>query len=191
MKKTISKILLVGLIGILSLTAIVSASEVDYGAAGAMTKESYTLEVMLTYAIQDEYLAHAEYEKIMEKFGEQRPFANIIKAEEKHIELLEALFEKYNIEVPRDTAEEYATIPNSIADAMKAGIQAEKDNIAMYEKFLSKDLPEDIKIVFESLENASQNHLRAFERGSQGGDKTWSKNSGGFRGMPGGWNRYR
>ena len=38
---------------------------------------------MLTYAIQDEYLAHAEYDYILKNFGDQRPASNIIKAEEK------------------------------------------------------------------------------------------------------------
>ncbi|MCK5008763.1 MAG: DUF2202 domain-containing protein [Spirochaetales bacterium] len=36
------------------------------------------------------------------------------------------------------------------------------DNIAMYESFLQEDLPEDVRDLFERLQQASENHLRAF-----------------------------
>ena len=43
---------------------------------------------MLGYAIQDEYLARAEYYMIMDKFGKIKPFSNIVEAGEYHIKLL-------------------------------------------------------------------------------------------------------
>ncbi|MPN44592.1 hypothetical protein SDC9_192157 [bioreactor metagenome] len=33
----------------------------------------------------------------------------------------------------------------------------------MYEQFLEQDLPADVRVVFESLMHASENHLRAFQ----------------------------
>lgn len=141
------------------------ADDIDFGAKGAESDDQITIEEMLKYAIQDEYLARMEYEKIMDEFGAQRPFSNIIKAEEYHIELLTPLLEKYGVEVV-DESENYVAIPDSVNEALEVGIQAEIDNIAMYEKFMENDLPSDIELVFEELMNASKNHLSAFERTS-------------------------
>ncbi len=44
------------------------------------------------------------------------------------------------------------------------GVQAEIDNIAMYEKFMTYDLPENIYNVFEALKRGSDSHLLAFEK---------------------------
>lgn len=166
--KSIKKIVAGMAIGLMLFTNISFATTDDYGASGAKNKESYTLEEMLDYAIQDEYLAKSEYEKIMEIYGEQRPFSNIMKAEEQHISLLKPLFESYDLEMPKDTSKDHLIIPESLDEIFKIGVVAEVENIAMYEKFLSQDnLPEDVKDVFEALKNASENHLKAFERNSE------------------------
>ena len=57
--------------------------------------------------------------------------------------------------------------PENIKTALEIGVQAELDNIAMYEAFLEEDLPEDVRDVFERLMAASKNHLEAFRRGLQ------------------------
>ena len=135
-----------------------------YGAAGAEEDPSYTLEEMLTYAIQDEYLARAEYEKIIQEFDVTRPFTNIMQAEETHIALLIPLFETYDIEIPEDTSGDHLIIPSELKAIFEIGVQAEIDNIAMYESFLKEDLPDDIRSAFESLKAASESHLLAFEK---------------------------
>jgi hypothetical protein len=146
-------------------------SEVDkvldiegYGASGALADTELSIVDMLMYAMQDEYLAHSEYELIIDKFGEQNPYVNIMAAEENHIVSLTEIYTAYGLSVPEDISDEYVVIPDSLLEAAKTGVQAEIDNIAMYERFLGYDLPEDIKIVFESLKAASENHLEAFER---------------------------
>jgi len=142
------------------------AADTSFGAAGAVADSDYTLEEMLTYAIQDEYLAQAEYAAIMEKYGVQRPFSNIIKAEGTHIELLLPLFEVYGIAVPVNDAADRTVLPATVAESLAAGVDAEVKNIAMYEDFLQEELPADVIAVFEKLEAASENHLAAFERSS-------------------------
>lgn len=148
-------------------TANLSVVEVSqtsgFGSSGAKADTELSKEKMLTYAIEDEYLARKEYEVIMNKYGIQKPFSNIIKAEEQHILNLKGLFEKYNIPLPEDKASEYAVVPASLNEAYKAGVNAEIENINMYEKFLKEDLPEDIKDTFIALKDASKNHLAAFE----------------------------
>lgn len=139
-----------------------SDSQTLYGATAVSENTEYTVEQMLTFAIQDEYLAHEEYTQIIATFGEVNPFANIVKAEENHIDALTRMFETYNYEVPADLAKSYVVLPGTLLAAYQAGIDAEIINIGMYELFLTKELPDDVRTVFEALRSASNNHLEAF-----------------------------
>ena len=134
-----------------------------FGASAAKEDNNLTNEKMLTYAMQDEYLAKKEYELIMDKYGEQKPFSNIIEAEKTHISQLTELFNTYKITIPEDNSKSYAILPKNLEDAYKTGVTAEIDNIAMYDKFLKEELPQDIKDTFISLRDASKKHLAAFQ----------------------------
>lgn len=134
-----------------------------YGSEGALADDDLTLADMLTYAIQDEYLARAEYELIIGEYGSVSPFTNIMKAEETHISTLLPLFETYGITAPADEGADHAVSVSSLTAAYEAGVTAEINNIAMYETFLEQDLPSDVAQVFTSLMHASENHLRAFQ----------------------------
>ncbi|SMC86903.1 ferritin-like domain-containing protein [Papillibacter cinnamivorans] len=149
-------------IGAVSIPAL--AADGSFGSAAVTEDETYTLPEMLTYAIEDEYLALAEYETITDAYGTQNPFTNIIKAEKTHISELEPLFEEYGVVLPENTAEKYTAVPGSLLDAYKASVEAEISNISMYEAFLKQDLPDDVRAVFTALKNASENHLAAFEK---------------------------
>ncbi|WNF24740.1 DUF2202 domain-containing protein [Mesobacillus jeotgali] len=139
----------------------------DFGAKGALKDNSITFDEALVYAIQDEYLAQARYDAVIGKFGNIRPFSNIKAAEQQHISALVALFQKYNKPIPEDNAKQYVTAPGTLKEAFNDGVQAEIDNIAMYDKLKTiPALPEDAKMVFTQLGNASKNHLRAFQRGA-------------------------
>lgn len=147
------------------LMPLIALGETPFGAAALSEGKTYTVEEMLTYAIQDEYLAQAEYKVIMDAFGEQRPFTNIMKAEGVHVQRLLPLFTAHEVTVPEDTALEHTVKPDSLQAAYAAGVTAEVHNIAMYEAFLKQiDLPDDVRAVFEALMRASQNHLSAFEQ---------------------------
>lgn len=139
-------------------------AETGFGAAGSFSNPNSDIEQMLIYAIQDEYLARAEYEYLINDLGAGNPFLNIIKAEEKHISMLIPLFEKYEYTVPEDTSGDHIIQVTSITEALEAGVKAEEDNIAMYENFLMNELPEDISAIFTELRDASVNHLAAFKR---------------------------
>lgn len=119
----------------------------------------------LIEAINDEYKALSVYQKVVDKFGAVRPFTNIIKAEEQHIAALETLFVRYGIEIPEN--DWYDQVPefDSVAEACRAGVQAEIDNAALYDElFAAVDEP-DIIQVFTRLRDASQNnHLPTFQR---------------------------
>ena len=164
-KKTSVAMALVSMISIGMGAANFSYAEnPSIGAQAALNDKSYTQEEMITYALQDEYLAKAEYEEIISIFNITRPFSNILRAEETHIDLIEPLLEEYDIEFTVPDVENYVVTPADLLEAYNAGIEAEKLNIQMYENFLKEDLDEDVKLVFERLLNASKNHLQAFER---------------------------
>jgi hypothetical protein len=135
-----------------------------YGAKGAAADKALTMEKMLVYAIQNEYLARGEYEHVLSKFGDVRPFNNIMEAEVQHIAELKILFDKYKMAVPADTSKDHIVTPATIEEALKVGVQAEIDNIAMYKSFLEKELPEDVRSTFNYLKSGSENHLDAFQR---------------------------
>jgi len=135
------------------------------GAKAAKADPSLTLQEMLVYAIQDEYLAKAKYELIMEKFGVQRPFSNIVRSEITHIAALKPLFAKYKVTIPPDNVKGYLTVPGTLKESFQAGVQGEIENIEMYERFLQQDIPADVKLVFSRLRNASTNHLKVFQQG--------------------------
>lgn len=146
-----------------------SEDEGDYGAAAVNEGETYTVEEMLLYAIEDEYMAEASYIAIMDAYGTVKPFTSIAKAEGTHISLLLPLFETYGFEVPENEAEDHIELPESLAESFEAGVEGEIKNIAIYGQFLeAEDLPEDVRSVFERLMAASENHLAAFERGVAG-----------------------
>ena len=148
-------------------TALASEDDTNYGAAAVSENQTYTIEEMLTYAIEDEYMAQASYTAIMDEYGTVRPFSSIAKAEATHIALLLPLFETYGVSIPENDAKERITLPASLAASFDAGVAGEIENISIYEQFLqTEDLPDDVRSVFERLIAASEKHLAAFERGA-------------------------
>ncbi len=137
----------------------------DYGAKGALNAPTLNLPQMLTYALQDEFLAQARYNNILYNFGYIRTFAQIQEAELRHISALLPLFEQYQVPTPEDISRMFVTTPETIKNAFAAGVQGEVENINMYNKFLSLILPPDVRTVFIQLKNASINHLKVFQRG--------------------------
>jgi hypothetical protein len=147
-----------------STTVISSNTDTTlFGAIGAVQDNSLTLEEMIIYAIQDEYIARAEYYKIISIFGNRNPYVNIVSSEETHVQMLKPLFAKYNIPLPSDNVTDYLVIPDTFTAALETCVKAEVDNIAMYTLFMQQQIPDDVRIVFNELKSASENHLTAFQ----------------------------
>jgi len=162
----------------LIFSASISAQTI--GAAGAEADKTLTLPEMLRYAIEDEHLALAEYEAIMQEFGVVRPFSNIAESEKAHIGWLEDLYATYKLVVPTVNTSGHTVVPESLFGAAEIGVEAEKVNIAMYEKFLQEQLPADVRAVFEQLKRSSENHLQSFERQVAAGESTARRGRSGF-----------
>jgi uncharacterized membrane protein YgcG len=154
---------------------------------------SMTLEQALATALDDEYKARATYRAVLDAYGEVRPFSRIVESEERHIEALHRLYDRYELTPPSDTWPDRVSLPPSLADACQAGIDGERENAALYAKLIAavEDFP-DVAQTFRRLHAASQeNHLPAFERGlrreqGQGRSAGRGEGRGGGRGASAG-----
>ena len=120
----------------------------------------------LNEAIQDEYRAQATYQKVISDFGQVRPFINIVEAETRHISALSALFERRGLKTPTSRWGEH-NVPSyeSVGAACRDAVHGELENIAMYDRLLKRELPEEVEQTFKYLRAASlDNHLPAFRR---------------------------
>lgn len=163
------KLIALGIV-FLVLSIAAGAAPTTWGAKAAALDPDRSIGEMLNYAIEDEYLARAEYDSIIKKFGNIRPFSNIIKAEENHIAWLRDAFATAKLAPPRDEAASLVKTPDTMKEALQAGVQAEIDNIAMYDSFLASPLMAKsenapLKALFIRLRDASKNHLAAFKDG--------------------------
>ncbi|WP_321393081.1 hypothetical protein [Emcibacter sp.] len=119
----------------------------------------------LNEALEDEYKARATYRKVIETFGEIRPFVNIVEAEDRHAQALLRQFERLGFEPPEDRWDGQIKAPASIKDACAEAIDAEIENAEMYDRLLKEVEDPSVRNVLLNLQDASQNrHLPAFRR---------------------------
>jgi hypothetical protein len=118
----------------------------------------------LLLALNDEYHAWAVYDQVISDFGEVRPFPNIREAEATHIESLLRLFAIYEVPIPDNPWIGNVPSFDSPQAACAVGVEAEILNAALYDLLFTTTEREDIIIIYEALQRASQeNHLPAFQ----------------------------
>lgn len=123
----------------------------------------------LRIAMYDEYHAYETYKLVIEKFGFVAPFANIMQAEEQHIQAMTHLLEKYQVSIPVNDWADRLEAPNTLQEAYELGVAAEIDNIKMYSHLLEHTIHPDIQDIFFRLQAASHNnHLPAFRSHVEG-----------------------
>lgn len=168
---------------VLALTVLVALPIL----ASAATELDQATQDALVQALNDERRAEATYRAVLDEIGEVRPFVHIVQAEQRHQEELLVLFEAYDLEPPADVwADREIDVPDTRQEACAQGVQSEKDNVALYDKWLETITQPDVKITFERLRRASQeHHLRAFERCAAGGGMGKGKGMGKGGGMQG------
>jgi len=122
-------------------------------------------EEALRLALDDEYKAWSVYDQVIADFGAVRPFTSIQRAEEKHIDALLTLFERYELDAPANDWPGNVPTFETLPEACAAGVQAEIDNAALYDGLFAMVDNPDIVQVFTALQQASETkHLPAFER---------------------------
>jgi hypothetical protein len=146
-------------VGLCALTLGTNANAVANTPLDAKTKQA------MIEAINDEYQARAFYNTVIEKFGNVRPFSNIVQAENRHVQLWNTLFTQYGLPIPEDTFVGKIKAPETLQAACKMGVEAEIANVKMYDNFLTFIQQPDLRLAFTQLRQVSENnHLRAFER---------------------------
>jgi rubrerythrin len=122
-------------------------------------------QAALAEALSDEHRALAIYDQVLQDFGPVRPFVNIREAEARHAEALKALCVRYGIARVDDAWRGPVPRFAAVQDACRAAVQAEIDNLAMYERLLAVSQHPDLRQVFLALQSASRDHhLPAFRR---------------------------
>jgi hypothetical protein len=148
----------------------------------------------LLEALDDERKAKAFYQAVLGRYGQVRPFANIVEAEARHESALLSLLEKYGIQVPTDAwLSRKQDVPLTLVEACRSAINVERENVALYDRLLKTATQEAIRLVMNNLRSASHDqHLPAFERCTSGAcGRGWGAGggNGGGRGWRGGRGR--
>jgi hypothetical protein len=118
----------------------------------------------LDLGIQDEYRAEAIYQGVVNDFGPVLPFTAVLTAELRHSTSIAQLYAKRGLPAPVSQSS-MSTVPHfaTVREACAAAVVAERENIALYDRLLAGDLPDDVRQVFSNNRRASlDNHLPAF-----------------------------
>lgn len=123
------------------------------------------LEEILRDALEDERKAEATYAAVIEKFGEVRPFINIIDAERRHSAAIERQMTRLGFVIPANHWEGKGEAPATLVEACSMAVEAEIENIALYDRLLPAIADDVVRQVLQNLQDASRdNHLPAFRR---------------------------
>jgi hypothetical protein len=142
-----------------------SASTAQPTAAATTSPAADAEKAALLESINEEYKAHATYQAVIDKFGDVTPFSTIVKSEQNHIDAWKTLLTRYGIAIAQDPFLGKLTAPASLKDACLAGVSAEKEDVALYDRLLKTVTSADITSVMQQQRQVSQdNHLPAFER---------------------------
>jgi hypothetical protein len=155
--------------GLLLLMSITSLGYVQ--AAGLTAAEKY----WLTYMREEEKLARDVYLAMHAKWG-AAIFANIAASEQRHMDAVKSLLDKYNLPDPAsddtpgvftdtfqalyDNLEAQGSV--SLVEALKVGVFIEETDIDDLETGIASTTRRDIKKVYSNLLQGSYNHLDAF-----------------------------
>lgn len=177
-------IMLMALAAISSISIALSFQTIDNYSDFISGKISFTGNIDdneaegLKYMREEEKMARDVYKKLLEKY-DIRPFRNISKAEQTHMDFVKDLLVKYSIDDPvtndqtgeftsKTLKEMYDKLVDqgnlSLIDALKAGALIEETDINDLNKYTEKTSTSDIKQTYYYLKSGSENHLRAFVR---------------------------
>lgn len=154
---------------------IIETSNAAAKAAAAEPPLSAEARDALHAALDDEYHAEATYAAILDKHGDVRPFANIIKAERRHAAAIATLMKAYGIVVPKNAYrtgdKSLGPLPDTLAEACAAGVEAEIANVRLYDHTLIPavaDRPGIAEVFAELRDSSRDRHLPAFRRCAAG-----------------------
>jgi len=179
---------------ILSISAVMVFAFKGYGFGRGMHSHGMQQHLQIS-SLPKEELNDAEIEDLMHMREEEKLardvyltlynkwhlkiFNNIAKSEQKHMDAIKRLIEKYSLQDPVKsdsigsfTNPKMAQLYNqlvakgskSVVDALKVGATIEDLDIKDLEDAISRTDNRDISMVYNNLKRGSENHLRAFVR---------------------------
>jgi hypothetical protein len=168
MKGILVLVMVVGVI--LPTVSYVSAGRCVPGELSEVERES------LIYMREEEKLARDVYTYLYSLYP-LRIFSNIASSEQKHMDAIKVLLDRYNVPDPaegkgpgifenqdlQDLYNEFVTVENpTLVDALQMGVQIEETDINDLQTDLEIVVNKDIKRVYTNLLRASGKHLKAF-----------------------------
>jgi hypothetical protein len=143
--------------------------QLDQQAAGQQLTDPQV--AVLLNALDDEYHAQATYAAVIDRFGPERPFVNIIEAEKRHAAAIIRLLEACGVEYPANPYisgdKPLEALPATLAQCCEVGVAAEIENIRLYDEDLLPAVAghAEASAILKRLRDASQDrHLPAFKR---------------------------
>lgn len=130
----------------------------------------------LLYMREEEKLARDVYTELYAKWN-LRPFSNITRSEQMHMNAILSLLTRYSLQDPVDvnSAGVFKNVVlqdlynalivegnKSVVNALKVGATIEEVDIVDLQKHLLETDNQDITFVYDNLMRGSRNHLRAF-----------------------------
>ena len=171
-----SKIFIAGTasLALMSLSGCNSSSNSSSTDITQLTEEQkYTL----LYMYQEEKLARDVYIYLGNLYPDENTFAYIQLSEQRHMDVVEKLCIKYNVDISEVDETDNGTfiLPElqdlydtlivqgapSLLEALKVGVLIEETDIADLEE-AAVGMPSDVVQVFENIKEGSINHLEAF-----------------------------
>jgi rubrerythrin len=114
-------------------------------------------------ALQDEWRAESTYQAARTQLISVR-LGNVVRMEQRHAAALVHVLEAHGNAVPAKPSFDPKE-PGDAKAVCQVGVEAEKENIALYDELLKVSLPADVQCVFKHLQQVSrERHLPAFER---------------------------
>jgi len=132
----------------------------------------------LLFMVEEEKVARDVYAYLYDVWG-SRVFGNIKKSEQRHMDAIETLLNRYNLETPLTLDNQgifenaelqslYDTLiakgNSSLIDALEVGVMVEETDIADLENILKAGVPADFETTYQNLLEGSYKHLNAFNR---------------------------
>lgn len=145
-------------------------SPADHIANVAASPLSEDEKRLVSYQYSEEMLARDSYANFFKLYGDQT-FQNIAESEQKHMDAVKTLLDRYSLPVPTGYGELQSTFDSLKAEgekgkkeALEVGLKIEMLDIEDMVKAIKATDNDDVKIVFANIGGASYNHLRGFSK---------------------------
>lgn len=180
MKKTLPALMIAVILAVAGLTFTSCKKEktnIEPTTTGVVNTTTAYEKQSLTFTREEEKMARDIYTKLSAEWPEYTFLQNIIGSEQKHMDAILKLLDKYGIEDPgkdmpegifnsADIRQMYDGLVakglKNDMDALIVGLTIEDMDIHDLEEAIKNVEKEDIKKVYSNLKRASQNHMREF-----------------------------